>query len=312
MVAGTVDITTEVFQDTFIIHFGVTGSRINAYTLASTLSSIADAAKAANAQINPGFDIEVVVEALGDGCFKATLRSIFHPIATSIFSKEAIKNIVWGVIAGYITSVTCSGGSVVTINNNYTVIQYQGGQVTMPKETYDYCQQMGKVPKFRDSVGQVFKTADSDPDVASISIGGLPSNDDIVFEVPRKEFGRLAATVSTEVTGDNQRIIKETTEVQYIKAYLETKRRKSRKWGFVWRGKEFSAPMKDAAFWRKFMQGRIPMRPGDVLVVVLAMHQERLDPDANIWLTKKYEILEVLDHIQRSDPEQLVLHGTTP
>lgn len=309
---GAVEISTEVFQDTFIIHFGVKGSRINAYTLASTLASIADAARAANAQINPGFDIEVVVEALGEGCFKATLRSIFHPIAKSIFSVETVKNIVWGVVAGYITTVTCSGGNVVTINNNYTVIQYEGGQVTMPKETYDYCQQMGKVPRFRDSVGHVFKTADSDPDVASISIGGIPSNDDLVFEVPRKEFGRLAATVSTEATGDNQRIIKETTEVQYIKAYLETKRRNSRKWGFVWRGKEFSAPMRDDAFWRKLMQGRIPMRPGDILVVILAMHQERMDPDSNIWLTKKYEILEVLDHIPRPDPEQLSLNDMTP
>ena len=55
------------FEESIVIHFGTEGQRINAYTLATTLVNLADAARAANFAINPGYDIEVVVETLGGG-----------------------------------------------------------------------------------------------------------------------------------------------------------------------------------------------------------------------------------------------------
>ena len=61
------------FDDAVVLHFETENHRINAYTLASTLVALADAAKSANASVNPGFDIEVVVEALGPGSFRAKL-----------------------------------------------------------------------------------------------------------------------------------------------------------------------------------------------------------------------------------------------
>ncbi len=51
------------FEDTLVLHFETQGQRINAYTLASTLVSISDAAKAAkaakadNVALNPGYEI---------------------------------------------------------------------------------------------------------------------------------------------------------------------------------------------------------------------------------------------------------------
>ena len=48
------------------LHLRTEGEQINAYTLASTLVALANAAKAANASVNPGFDIEGVVEVLGN------------------------------------------------------------------------------------------------------------------------------------------------------------------------------------------------------------------------------------------------------
>ena len=65
------------FEDSITVYFGNDHSQINAYTLASTLVGLADAAKAANASVNPGHEVEIVVEALGRGSFKATLRSVF-------------------------------------------------------------------------------------------------------------------------------------------------------------------------------------------------------------------------------------------
>src|SRR4051812_43031408 len=88
-------------NDAFVIHFESERERINAYTLASTLVSIADAAKAANATLNFGYDIEVVVEAVGPGSFRATLRAIYKT-AKNLFSDQRIQAIIFGIISSYI------------------------------------------------------------------------------------------------------------------------------------------------------------------------------------------------------------------
>jgi hypothetical protein len=65
------------FDDSVVLHFETEGQKINAYTLASILVSLADAAKAANAQLNPGYEVEIVVEALGPGSFRAKIRAFY-------------------------------------------------------------------------------------------------------------------------------------------------------------------------------------------------------------------------------------------
>ena len=74
--------TVGTFEDSFVIHFGTELPRVNAYTLATTLVNRADAA---NAAIYPGYDIEVVVEALGSGSFRTTVRAVhrYAPTRTS-------------------------------------------------------------------------------------------------------------------------------------------------------------------------------------------------------------------------------------
>jgi len=89
------------FEEEFVLYFGGKPNRINAYTLASSLVSVADAVKSANSLINPGYDVEVVVEAFGEGSFKVRVKTIFHG-AQNLFSKENLKAIVLSVIAAYI------------------------------------------------------------------------------------------------------------------------------------------------------------------------------------------------------------------
>ena len=68
------------FENSFVIHFVTENRRINAYTLASTLVGLADAAKAANASVNPGHNIEIVVEALGSGSFRAKISAVLAQV----------------------------------------------------------------------------------------------------------------------------------------------------------------------------------------------------------------------------------------
>ena len=50
--------------DRFVLHFDTPRREINAYAFASALVGLSDAVREANAAVNPGYRVEVVVEAL--------------------------------------------------------------------------------------------------------------------------------------------------------------------------------------------------------------------------------------------------------
>lgn len=94
-------INIEEYNEEVVLHFGGERKKINAYTLASTLVSIADAVKEANSVINPGYDVEVLVEALGEGSFRAKIKTAFKG-AGNIFSQDTLKVIALSVVANFI------------------------------------------------------------------------------------------------------------------------------------------------------------------------------------------------------------------
>ena len=61
--------------DRFVLYFETPRPEISAYALASALVGLADAVREANATVNPGYRVEVVVEALSPGSFKATVKT---------------------------------------------------------------------------------------------------------------------------------------------------------------------------------------------------------------------------------------------
>src|SRR2546421_208668 len=126
------------FEESFVIHFGVEGKQINAYTLASTLVGIADAARAANAAINPGYDIEVVVEALGGGSFRAKLRTVYRG-AANLFTKQALQAIVFSVIANFIYQHTLAPDTKVTVNvaDEEVVVEQGNTRIVVPRRVHE-------------------------------------------------------------------------------------------------------------------------------------------------------------------------------
>src|SRR5690554_4392198 len=110
-------INIEEYDDEVVLHFGGERKKINAYTLASSLVSIADAVKAANDVLNPGYDVEVLVEAFGEGSFRAKIKTVFKG-AGNIFSKDALKAVALSVLANFIYQHTLAPDSQVVVNVN--------------------------------------------------------------------------------------------------------------------------------------------------------------------------------------------------
>lgn len=288
------------FESDFVIYFGGEQKRINAYTLASSLVSIADAVKAANSLINPGYDVEVVVEAFGEGSFKAKVRTLYNG-ASNLFSKDNLKAIAVSVIASYVYEHTLAPDQKinVVVNTDEVIVEQGNNRIIVPREVHDCVKAAERSEKFTQSIAKVFEAVEKDKSIESI--GFTPSIDDQtpLISIPRKQFALLSAPPSIE---DNQRAIIEIADLHILRAILE---RGTRKWEFSWRGIKISAPMLDEKFFDDFFAHKITIAPGDSLEVSLKIYQSR-DQDTGIFTNQRYEIIEVLRHIPRM--RQVSLH----
>ncbi|MFA9479720.1 hypothetical protein ACERK3_15645 [Phycisphaerales bacterium AB-hyl4] len=280
-------------DDSLVIHFDTENRRINAYTLASVLVSIADAAKAANLDLNPGYDVEVVVEAIGPGSFRAKISTL-HSKVGNLFSRQNFKAIVLGVISSFIYQQVFSvnDGVKVTVNTDEVVIEQGDDRVIVPRVVYESTQQAERNPQFRGAVARTFETLRADEGIRGI---GFVADID---SPPPSVLLRREAIEKISLDGDivpDTRPITERCMLQIVKAILDRGRRK---WEFMWRGVKISAPISDPEFYDRFFAHKITIAPGDFLDVNLKIVQAK-DPETGIYSNVGYEVVEVFQHEPR-------------
>lgn len=289
----------EAYGDTLVLYFGSEQRRINAYTLATTLSGIADAARAANATLNPGYELEIVVEALEGGSFKATLRAIYRE-AKNLFSAESARNIILGIVATILYEHTMGSKEPVTVNVHpgEVVIVSGDDRIIVPRTTYEAAKQVEQDAAVRTGLDTAIRAVQSDPQVTSFGLA--PTRDrPPPIEIPKERMVAMPAEFEPDTAA--VRIIDEQTELQIMRAILE---RSKRRWEFVWSGMRISAPVTDDSFFEDFFAHRVTIAPGDALLVRLRIKQRRL-PDLNVYVNENYEVVEVLKHIPRKQQPDL-------
>jgi len=182
-------INIKEFEEEFVIYFGGGPKQINAYTLASSLVSIADAVKSANDIINPGYDVEVVVDAFGPGSFKVRVKTLYKGL-TNLFNQDNLKAITLSVIAAYIYQHALAPDAeiVVNVHADEVVIKQGDKKVVIPREVHEYVKEVEKSDKFKQSISRTFEAAEKDKNISSIGI--TPNIDDEVplIEIPRERF----------------------------------------------------------------------------------------------------------------------------
>src|SRR5215203_1675664 len=86
-------------NDTIVLHFGGAEGSIDAYTLADALIGFADMARAISATVDPGTDIELLVEATGPGSYRTRIRRIKNDYGGLL----TVGGIVfWGIVTNYL------------------------------------------------------------------------------------------------------------------------------------------------------------------------------------------------------------------
>jgi hypothetical protein len=283
-------------EESFVIHFGTDLPRVNAYTLASTLVAIANAAKAANAATNPGLEIEIVVEALGAGSFRTRVRALYKSAGNLFSAQTVVGTLVLNIIAAYIFQVTLAPDQdvKVTVNTDEVVIEAGKKTVVIPRKVHDAMKEAEKSPEFRNGVADVFEAVERDSTVNALGIG--PSMDgEPAIMVPRDAFRRAVDAVADSRREEDVHDVVEQADVQIMRAIFERKRRR---WEFAWRGIRISAPILDDGFNAQFLARKVPLHPGDGLQVMLRMRRHK-DPLSGVVVNDPngYEVTKVLKHI---------------
>lgn len=288
---STLEIHREV--DKFVLYFETPRHEVSAYALASALVGLTDAVREANAIVNPGYKVEVVVEALAPGSFQATVRTVFTK-AKNLFSHSAVQAVIWGIVSTHIYEkcIKTDEPPKITVSDDMVVIEVGKEKIIVPRDIYEAKKQVEKSERFRNAIGKVFEAAASDPNVTGIAITDENNAPPPNLIIPKELFCRF----ETESTLDeNTREIIQITQVEINRAILERGRRR---WEFFWRGIKIAAPILDDRFFDRFFAHEIMIAPGDGLEVALRILQEK-HPDSGIFVNKRYEIVEVYDHVPR-------------
>lgn len=278
--------------DRFVLYFDTPRKQINAVALATALVGLADAVREANILLNPGYQVEVVVEALEGGSFQAIVRTVYNA-TKDLFGSEPAKAIVYGVIASYIYQQTLAPDAItkITVQENMVVVESGSDRVLIPKEVFDAKDRLERSERFRSSVGNIVGAAKSDTNVVGIGIKTQPDKSKPDIYVPRDRFAIF----------DNRRPeegVREVVEYANLEISRAIMARGNRKWEFFWRGVKVSAPIMDSQFFDKFFAHEITIAPGDVLRVSLRITQKR-HADTGIYINDKYEVIEVFEHIPK-------------
>lgn len=286
-------INIEEYQNEIILHFGSGKNSINAYTLASSIVSIADALKEANSVINPGHEIEILVHSFSEGSFRVTVRTVYKSIQ-NLFSAENLKAITLGVLAAFVFEHTLASDTEVKVivDETQVVIEQGDKKIIVPRAVYDAQKELEKSEKFRKKIARTFETIEKDTNITSFGLTNSPEMKKPQIEIPRENFSILS--VEAEPL-EEKKVNIEVADLQIKKAILE---RSKRKWEFVWRGVKISAPVLDDSFYDDFFAHKITIAPGDLLKGRLKIYQS-LEADTGIYLNDNYEVIEVYEHVPR-------------
>jgi len=294
------EIRTDIFKDELVLYFDSKTQRINAYTLASVLVSLADAIKRANTVVNPGYEVEVVVEAIGPGSFKAVIRTIYNEVK-NLFSTESLRVIILSILATFIYENALAPGHKVNliVNDNEVVVVQGNDRIIVPRELHEATQQVARSGKFQGAVSGAFQALDKDPNITGFGLS--PNYDEKPSVViPKDAFPDhiMVEPASTE----NERHVIEIVKLTIVRAILE---RSDRKWQFIWAGVRISAAIDDDSFYDRFDAHRITIAPGDSLLCEVEIHQKR-DEASGVFANTNYRITRVLEHIRRPENPELV------
>lgn len=291
---------TEFEGDSIVVHFGGESS-INVYTLTQSLAGFADTARAISSIIDPGHEIEILIEATGTGSFRTVVRRVSKRYG-GLFAGVALT-IFWNVVSNVIYDkyIKQDTPTVVVVKTDEVVVKNGDQVIVVPRKVFEAAENAKRDPEVDRCIRSTFTPLQNDPRVTGF---GLTTNlvaPQMPVFIPREEFPRLTRiTVIPSVTTETQRTNTATARFIILKAWLNQAKRK---WSFEWNGVPISAPIKDAQFLDDIAQRKYLIGAGDALDVEVSFIQN-YDPHLKVFVndSNSFVITKVIAHVAKPAP----------
>jgi hypothetical protein len=291
------DINLAAFaEDEFVFHFGGRASEIDAYTFANSLVAFAEAIREINKQINPGTNLEISIDGIGEGSFRVKLKTsarFLSELLRSADAKGIAKALVIGIFANLIYEKCIADHEKIVINDDSVIIQKGSDRIIVPRTVYERTKTLPDPAIVDKHISKGFQVLNEDQSVSDFGITRRLDDPTITAPIPREDFSILAQPSTAIVEADeDQRIIEQKEKLIVLRAILE---RSTRKWQFVWNGIRISAAIVDHHFFDGLARHEYVFGQGDILYVMLRIYQHR-DENTGIFMNNAYEVVEVLSH----------------
>ena len=295
----------EFVGDSIVVHYGGELSSINVYTLTQSLEGFADTARAISSIIDPGHEIEIVIEATGPGSFRALVRKYSNPAVLGSLFAGVAGTIFWNVVSNVIydkyVKQDAPPPTVVVVKTDEVVVKNGDQVVVVPRKVYEAGENAKRDPEVDRCIRKTFEPLQKDPKVTGFGLTTSLEAPQVPLYIPRAEFPRLTrVTVIPDVTTPAQRTNTATARFVILKAWLT---QANRKWSFEWNGVPISAPIKDSQFLEDIAKRKYLIGAGDALDVEVSFIQN-YDPALKVFVNdpNSFVITKVIAHVAKQPP----------
>jgi hypothetical protein len=292
-VMGVIDLR-RLDNDQIVIHFGGQLSSVDAYTFGNSLVSLADTIRAINETINPGQNIEVRLDALGPGSFRAVIKKVKKGLGG--FLSRAPENAFWAILAVWLIDPTFRESRKIEVFDDRVEISEGGDTIIISREAFDQFQNTRNNPRIERSVRKTFETIERDESIENFGI--TPSLDDPepLIQIPRNDFHKLA-TGEAIVDGSKRRLQHARSVFIVLKPWIDASKHK---WSFEWNGVPVSAYLTDQDFLERVKNHEIRFGNGDALDATIAYFQD-FDENLGVWVndTQTFAVSEVYAYLPK-------------
>ena len=290
---GVIDLR-RLDNDQIVIHFGGQLTSVDAYTFGNSLVSLADTIRAINETINPGQNIEVRLDAVGPGSFRAVIKKVKKGLGG--FLSRAPENAFWAILAVWLINPTFQEDRTIEVFDDRVEISEGGDTIIISREAFDQFQNTRNNPRIERAVRRTFETIERDENIENFGI--TPSLDDPepLVQIPRADFHRLARG---DLLADGQKRRPQNARSIFVvlKPWVDASKHK---WSFEWNGVPISAPVTDQGFLARVKDHEIRFGNGDALDARVDYYQD-FDENLGVWVndTQSFAISDVYAYLPK-------------
>jgi hypothetical protein len=287
---------SEFAGDEIVFHFGGRPSEVDAYTFANTLLAFSEALQEISRQLDPNTRIEITIEGLGEGSFRAKLRTVtklLSRLLQSTAAQEAARNIILPLLMMFIYDRYFADRARIIVTDDSYIYEHGHDRIIMPKFIYDKKKSMRDPAAVDKQIARGFSVLEDDPSVTDFGITKKLDDPEPTSSILRQDFGVLSRYTILVEEGEDQRVLEQREKLVVVRAILM---RGTRRWQFVWNGIQISAPILDERFYDALARREYTFGQGDIIDVTLRIFQER-DTRLGVYINKAYEVTEVFGKI---------------